>query len=126
MHGSLQPHIPLRRGRWPRSENMPQAPHNLTPALSNARQLLIKRVFSAGCVPIFVVTDNKHTFGAVLNRAIRTVEGCRAACVADMGCFAIDYDTRYQACWLQRNANKSLFVAIDVNNHRVVRCPASK
>ena len=86
-------------------------------------------VIFAGCVPSFVESLNLHTKDGVYNGTGHSLDSCKAACIANQICSAVDYNNGTRSCWLQMDAARArkLTTLIGVNNYLLDRyCLTSK
>jgi len=61
---------------------------------------------TGGCTPTWATYENRNSIDGDVQRGVSTVEACRAACLADQRCVAIDWaDAGSDHCWLHRQLN---------------------
>ena len=81
---------------------------------------------SGDCVPWRSFTDTNSVGGSKLS-AITTLVACRAACVAERSCVAVDWDATggvNAGCWLHDDSDNLLkqYAARGVTQYQLTRC----
>jgi len=76
--------------------------------------------YTAICVFLdcWTAKDDMHRLGGTLVSSTITVRECKAACISQASCVAIDY--RDESCWLHQGVNR-LYNKTGVNHYQLDR-----